>query len=1408
MTPAFAFKRRFHGKMPSPRNAAVLSADLGVEGTATGRLKATLVKSACRSVARGAPGFLSVALMAIIGLGLLLADARPVFALAQTPFIINNTPTAFGIDGSGNIIIPIATGDILIADSNGIVQLAPIKTGIKGLNFSAHDSHGNTYFASSNGTFVRYTAKDEFSQKTDPYLQTANNLSTMSVDNDGNIYYSAGGGIIRKFSYTKGTDVQVYSTGYTQVVSITYVTAGPKAGILYVADAATNTLNQIAPDGSVLLSISVPQPGLMTSDPSGNIYIVSGYVAGTPTAYLWHIDSGNNILVYPDISVALAAMIQLFATNSGDIIGLSDGGSDSLVGDYANPLYIVSQITVGCVTNSSACESNQIAAFFMNATGIAASPNGELILDGSAGTLPTASSATLILTASSSERFYDGSCPTADSNNNFYEVLVSTSGPTSVIKSDEYGNPLGKWTFANPTYPGTYYTVACTIAATSAGDVYVPLYYNGAFSGLFVLHTAGKEKGVFTQLGFKMPVTPTTPFILQVDSHDILYFGLRGGKSIYEVRDKGTFVNRLYGYETDSLQAFVFDKLDNIFGLDNGNVVAYFPTKNGAFQQNVISEGVTLQATGPGMPMAAGPNGLIYLVEQNGIYTTTARPIISEISPDTGGIGGGSAVTITGKNLGTNPVVTFGANAAKVVSASQTKLVVTSPAGAAGVVDVHISTSFGNSVVTTSDKFTYFDRPTVTKIAPDNGPARGGTEVTIAGTAFTKAKAVHFGGKPATSFKIKSATEIIAVSPPGTAGTVDIIVVGDNPSLATASDKFTYTPAPLVEAVSPDVGPNSGGTRVTITGVRFSGATKVDFGTKPGLDLVVVDATTIKVTSPAQTAGAVDVIVTQLGQPSAPTKLDTFTYLSAPVVKSVSPDIGVSSGGTEVKITGTNLTHVLGVKFGTKAAASFKSVSSTEITAVTPSGTAGEVDVIVDTVGGLSAAHNADHFTYIGPPVISKITPNVGPSLGGVSVTVTGTNLAGAKSLHFGTVAASIRSKTATQILTTAPANAVGLVDVTATNSVATSARTTADRFLYKTELLTREILHGFSKLTALTVDGGRNIYVALGSSGPVLKYPYSNGAWGAPVTVASQLPLVGGLTVDGAGVVYVGVKPNGIAQGTNGIARIAPSGNGGYNVATRISTGGFLAAGLAVDSSGDLYLSDKAQGMVAVVPLVAGSYQSPIMIASGLATPGSLAVASDGSVIVANIGAKSVVEIPYSSGSYGTMQTVTTAFAAPAALTIDRLQNLYVADAKTGVVARIPSSAGTYLPPVTLADGFTAAAGLGVDNNLDVMIADNATGGIWEVEAGTVPATPVITAMSPVFGSVNGGGSVTIVGRHLANALAVAFGGATSPEIVSNTDTSMTVIVPANSSGLVNVYVTTVGGSSPAVAAGSYTYE
>ena len=116
--------------------------------------------------------------------------------------------------------------------------------------------------------------------------------------------------------------------------------------------------------------------------------------------------------------------------------------------------------------------------------------------------------------------------------------------------------------------------------------------------------------------------------------------------------------------------------------------------------------------------------------------------------------------------------------------------------------------------------------------------------------------------------------------------------------------------------------------------------------------------------SPAGSSGTVDVTVIDPSGTSATSVADEFNYEPGPVVATIAPTSGSTSGGTSVTITGSGCTGATAVNFGATASPSFTVVSDSQITATSPAENAGLVDVTVTTTGGTSATSSADVYVF------------------------------------------------------------------------------------------------------------------------------------------------------------------------------------------------------------------------------------------------------------------------------------------------------------------------------------------------------------------------------------------------------------------------------------------------------------
>jgi hypothetical protein len=422
-------------------------------------------------------------------------------------------------------------------------------------------------------------------------------------------------------------------------------------------------------------------------------------------------------------------------------------------------------------------------------------------------------------------------------------------------------------------------------------------------------------------------------------------------------------------------------------------------------------------------------------------YTYQQTPGVSGVSPPTGPIAGGNNVDVTGSNFtGATDVFVGSVDLSPCPSApcfvfnSSTSITIDQmPSHGAGTVDITVETPAGTSATNSADEYTYVPPvPTVTGVAPGDGPAGGSNSVTVTGTGFEgtgyAATDVFVGTIDISNqcpgslcFTINSATSItIPNMPAHAAGTVDVTVENSGGTSATSpADQYEYEPTPVVTSVFPSAGALGGGNTVTVGGSGFSGATDVTIGGDdisatpcPGSPVSpcfnVTSATQISVEDiPSHSAATVDITVTTSFGVSQTSSADTYTYAPVPTVTALSPQEGQPNGTNVVGVTGT------GFESGSNFTTTFVSVGSVVITATPcggspgapcftvnsatsitiedmPSGS-GQVNVTVTTPGGTSLETSQNVYTYSASgPVVSELSPVDGAVGGGEAVSLFG----------------------------------------------------------------------------------------------------------------------------------------------------------------------------------------------------------------------------------------------------------------------------------------------------------------------------------------------------------------------------------------------------------------------------------
>jgi uncharacterized protein (TIGR03437 family) len=317
---------------------------------------------------------------------------------------------------------------------------------------------------------------------------------------------------------------------------------------------------------------------------------------------------------------------------------------------------------------------------------------------------------------------------------------------------------------------------------------------------------------------------------------------------------------------------------------------------------------------------------------------------------------------------------------------------------------------------------------------------------------------------------------------------------------------------------------------------------------------------------------------------------------------------------------------------------------------------------------------------------------------------------------------------------------------------------------------------------TAVAVDGFGNLYIADSNNYRVRKVAASTGIIttvagngsagndsgdGGPATSAT-LSDPAGVAVDGSGNLYItgGAVIRRVAVTTGIITTVAGNGTLGYSGDGGLATNAQIeATNLAVDGSGDIYISDlfsdvirKVTVATGIITTVAGNGAAGYTGDGGLATSARLndcqAVAVDGAgnLYIADAGnfvirkvtaATGIITTVAGNGAAGPQVTGGLAtlaqLAAPAAVAVDGTGSLYIADLDNFILKLVPATgilsivAGSGAPgytgdggPATQAS-FNGAFGIAVDSSGNIYIADTGNNVIRKVTA----ATGIITTVA-----------------------------------------------------------------------------
>ncbi|MCM3261537.1 IPT/TIG domain-containing protein [Paenibacillus lautus] len=588
---------------------------------------------------------------------------------------------------------------------------------------------------------------------------------------------------------------------------------------------------------------------------------------------------------------------------------------------------------------------------------------------------------------------------------------------------------------------------------------------------------------------------------------------------------------------------------------------------------------------------------------------------------------------------------------------------------------------------------------------------------------------------------------------------------------------------PSITSVEESTGHPLGGETVTINGANFQPNPTVMMGNKTVADVQYINEKqlVIKTVAGIQGPATVKVINTD-GQFAT----GDYTYLADPVVSSYTPNSGPYVGGTSVFLYGDYFMNGMKVKFGDNYATSSKFYNKGYVVVVAPPATvAGPVDLTLENPDGTSLVVPAG-YTYDEPIVeklsITSISPNSGKLAGGEVVYIEGTLLETTSKVFFGDTEVPINTYYSDKkIRVVAPSSSTpGPIDVTIVNDSGETVVVTGG-YSYETppvlpdptitsiapnsgQLLGGEIIY----IDGTGFQDGMKVY--FGDVEVPVNRLYSSSRFRVIVPSSSVAESVDIKVVnpDGKEAVAIGgytyLTPPPKAPPT--ITAITPNSGlatGGtlvYIDGTGIDNGATINFGTNSVAIGSYYSATRIRVTAPSSNGLIGSVDVTIINPDGqeFTVPGGytyLEVTPTITSITPDNGPLAGGDIIYVNG---------TNFDSKMTLTVDGIEvpvNLLYSSTRFRFIVPARSTPGSVPIVVTLQSGTSATTS-------------------YTYNAPPAAAAPVITAISPAYGPLNGGTIVYLDGTGFTATSKILIG---TKEVTLNrfyTDTRLRFIVPA----------------------------
>jgi|GEM_PF-2499326 len=817
-------------------------------------------------------------------------------------------------------------------------------------------------------------------------------------------------------------------------------------------------------------------------------------------------------------------------------------------------------------------------------------------------------------------------------------------------------------------------------------------------------------------------------------------------------------------------------------------------------------------------------NGTVSVLVPVTVNTSPAPPEILGVSPNSGPIGGGTNIVITGNAFLSDSTVTIGGTLADdVVIVDSNTINAVTPPGIEGSADIVVTTSAGSA--TLADGFSYTTGTGGILFSDDfsDGDDLGWTISPLGNEAGWSVidGVYHYDGSGHTQsysgdpiwtdyvLDVKFRLTILKNYPGGIRGRVD-------PDTGTSYAVWLY-PTRKQIILWKTTGWNIDSSGLTRLGV----ASGVSFDTNQFHllsiafegDQITVSydgAPIITATDASYSSGLIaldvsnqavdfdDIVVNAIGSGGSPT-LTGISVTPASVVFSQPLETtqlqvtGQYSDGSSVDLTGDPQTSY---------SSGNTNVVTTSSTGLLTAVADGDTSVTVAN-GTLSALVPVTVATAPAPPEILGVSPTSGPVEGGTDIVVSGTSFLSDSTVTIGgSLAGSIVVVDSNTINAVTPPGTEGSADIVVTTSAGSA--TLAGGFSYTSTPELTELQVSPSPVNLSTIGQTQQLEVTgLFSDGTTQSLTgdpetsYSSGNTSVVTTSSTGL-----LTAVADGETSVTVANGTVSALVPVTVATAPAPPDILGVSP---TSGPTEGGTDIVISGTSFLSDST---VTIGGVLAGSIfvvdSSTINAVTPPGTEGSADI-----VVTTSAGSATLA----GGFSYTSTPELTELQVSPSPVnlsTIGQTQQLEVtglfSDGTTQSLTGDPqtsySSGNTNVVTTSSTGLLTAVA----DGETSVTVANGTVSALVPVTVVTAPAPPEILGVSPTSGPVEGGTEIVISGTSFLSDSTVTIGGVLAGSIVVVDSNTINAITPPGTAGSADIAVTTSAGSATLAGGFSYT--